>query len=351
METGNKKMKVAAVIEVGRAQLVEVSRPKPAANEVLIKLGACALCTLEQRSFTGAKPFLYPYVGGHEISGYIEEIGEEVSPKWKVGEKVALKTITQCHECHYCHSGHDTMCEKIGKDKRQIPEMEGIGGLSEYFLAKPSMLYKINDDVDIEVASLTEPLSCVIHSIDRANIDFAEDVVIVGAGIMGMLHLQLAKLKGAKVIMVEPDEKRLQEAFNLGADAVINPKTQDLSEKIMKLTGGKGADVIFYTPAISKLVEDYLKICAKNARLVLYGSFTPDTPIEVSLNHIHYNHISVIGVVNPGEKDFERASRLINSKLIDLKHYVNKKMDFEEIQEAFVQATSGKYYRVVVTFK
>ena len=351
MSVNNEKMLVGAVREIGQAELAEVCKPVVGKDEVLVKMGACALCTLEQRSFTGAKKFPYPYVGGHEIAGYVCEVGAEVSDKWKVGEKVALKTITECHECHYCHIGQDTMCDKIGKDKRQIPEMEGIGGLAQYFLAKPSMLFKIKEEVDIEVASLSEPLSCVLHSIDRANIDFGEDVVVVGAGIMGMLHLQLAKMRGARVIMVEPDDNRLQEALKCGADSVINPKQSDLVEEIKKLTDGRGVDVIFYTPAISKLVEEYLKICAKNARLVLYGSFTPDTPIDLSLNYVHYNHISIIGVVNPGERDFARATKLINTGLINLKRYVNQVIPFEEIQRAFTEATCGKYYRVVVKFK
>ncbi|QRN85945.1 zinc-binding dehydrogenase [Clostridia bacterium] len=344
-------MKVGAITGIKEAKVIEIAKPKIKSDEVLVRVKACAICTFEQRIFDGTKNYGYPYLGGHEVAGVIEELGSDVNENaWYAGQNVAVRTLDFCCECDFCKLGETTMCTEVGKSGRRVPEMDGIGGLAEFLVAKPKALFALSDKQSLIEASLVEPLACVIHSIDRANIQFGDTVVIIGAGIMGLLHLQLAKLKGADVVVLEVDETRRQKALSLGASHVSNPIEIDSVEYVKKITGGKGAEVVICTPAISKVAEDAVKMLSQIGKLVLYGSFHPDTPLAISPNLIHYSQLTVTGVVNPGAADFVRATRMLNKGVVSLNDYIDAQYPIDEIQKAYEASISPNTYRVVVTF-
>lgn len=344
-------MKVGAITGVKQAKVMEIAKPKIKNDEVLVRIKACALCTFEQRIFDGTKDYGYPYLGGHEVAGIIEEIGSDINENvWHPGQKVAVRTLDFCCECDFCKLGETTMCTEVGKSGRRVPEMEGIGGLAEFLVAKPKGLFTLHDDQSLIEASLVEPLACVIHSIEKANIQFGDTVVIIGAGIMGLLHLQLARLKGAEVFVLEVDESRRKKALSLGASAVSNPLETDSIEYVKSVTDGKGAEVVICTPAISKVAEDAVKMLSKVGKLVIYGSFHPDTPLSISPNLIHYSQLTVTGVVNPGAADFVRATRMLNKGVVCLDDYIDAKFSIDDIQKAYDTSISPNTYRVVVTF-
>ncbi|HHU31043.1 MAG: zinc-dependent alcohol dehydrogenase [Zhaonellaceae bacterium] len=342
------KMRVGAVVAPGKAQVLEVDRPVPGRGEILIRVRACALCTWEQRVFTGVKKVPLPYLGGHEIAGEIAEIGPGVLPKWKIGDKVTIRTLAHCGECYYCHQGEDNLCEQIGKLPPPVPGIEGIGGLSEYLIAKPSQMFRLLPDVDFSIGAFSEPLACVIHSIERGQLKIGNDVVIVGAGIMGLFHLMLAKKLATRVFVCEVDEKRREIAKSLGADFVINPQKEDSLEIIKSHTEGRGADAVFHTTAISRVAEEAIQMAGPMGRIIMYGSFYPDNPITVSPNHIHNSQIVITGSVSPSTEDFLKASRLLNFGIIDPRPLIHAEVDLDEIQKAFEIATDPSTFRVVV---
>lgn len=344
-------MKVGAITGIKEDKVMEIAKPKIKDDEVLVRVKACALCTFEQRIFDGTKNYGYPYLGGHEVAGIIEEIGTDVNANvWRAGQNVAVRTLDFCCECDFCKLGETTMCTEVGKSGRRVPEMEGIGGLAEFLVAKAKMLFPLREDQSLVEASLVEPLACVIHSIEKADIKFGDTVVIIGAGIMGLLHLQLAKLKGAEVLVLEVDETRRQKALALGATDVANPIDIDSIEYVKNMTEGKGAEVVICTPSISKVAEDAVKMLSQIGKLVLYGSFHPDTPLAISPNLIHYSQLTVTGVVNPGAADFVRATRMLNKGVVSLDDYIDAQFTINEIQEAYDASIKPQTYRVVVTF-
>ena len=342
------KMRVGAIMAPGQARVVEVEKLKPAFGEVLVRIHACALCTWEQRVFTGVKKVPLPYVGGHEIAGEIAEVGAGNLSKWKVGDKVTVRTLAHCGECYYCQQGEDNLCEQIGKLPRPIPEIEGIGGLSEYLIAKPSQLFRLSQDLDYSIGAFSEPLACVIHSIEKARLKIGNDVVIVGAGIMGLLHLLVAKKLATRVIVCEVDEKRLELARSFGADLVVNPKTEDAPAVIKSVTQGRGADAVFHTTAISKVAEEAFQMAGKMGRVILYGSFYPDEPICVSPNHIHNSQVELTGSVSPATEDFLKASRLLNFGIIDPTPLIHAEIELKDIQKAFELASDPNTFRVII---
>ncbi|XOQ48458.1 MAG: Putative chlorophyll synthesis pathway protein BchC [Eubacteriales bacterium] len=318
---------------------------KPQGKQVLVKVAYCAICTLEQRVYKGVMK-KYPFAGGHEVSGTVEAVGEDVKSV-KAGDKVAVRMLTSCGECYYCRNGHENQCVISFKASAHEGLM-GPGGFSEYMMVDSKSVYPLPEDTDLQYAALSEPLACCVHSVNNAQIELGNDVVVIGAGIMGAMHIQLAKLRGARVIVCEVDEKRLQIARELGADITINSKEIDAVQKVKDLTDGRGADVVFCTAAISKLAADSIAMAGKNGRVVMYSSFHPDNPIDLSANRVHSSEMIITGAVNPKASDFLTATRLLSFHLIDVSKLISDVIPLEKIGEAFEKAIDPSTYRIVL---
>jgi L-iditol 2-dehydrogenase len=165
---------------------------------------------------------------------------------------------------------------------------------------------------------------------------------------MGAFHIQLAKLKGARVIVCEVDEDRLALAEKLGADIVINSAKTDAIARVKELTDGRGADVVFCTAALPKLADDAIKMAGKFGRVVMYSSFPANKPVELDVNAVHSSEINITGALNSNLSEFMAATRLLSFKMIDPSLLVTETVPFEKITYAFERAIDPKTYRIVV---
>ena len=342
-------MKLAVFTDVGQIVFEEHPKPVPSAEQVLVKVQTCALCTWEQRVYTGAKRIRFPFVGGHEVAGVIEQLGAKVNAdRWHIGQKVVVGLITACNECTTCKEGNAQSCPNLSQslphDGLPYP---GIGGLSEYMLVNTINLFPY-DKVTPEEAALIEPLSCVLQSVERADIHLGDTVVVVGCGIMGQLHIRLAKLRGARVIVSDPKQERLDFAIRMGADHAVDPRQASLAQTVMDITNGRGAQVVFDTTPIAELVLPALECLSTMGKLMLYSSFYPDKPVAISPDMIHKKTLSIMGAANSGAKDFVVASRLISNGIIDVKPFISRVFPFDELDDALKLAAGGEQYRVVV---
>ena len=333
-----------------RTQIMTLHTPPLAAREVLVKVRAVALCTLEQRIFKGEVKMPLPCTGGHEVAGEIAALGSEVNGKlWKTLDRVAVRLLYSCGECHNCRSGRTNMCERAQKKPVREGLLCGPGGLCDYVIVDSSALYPIPDGLTYPEAALTEPLACVVHSIGRSGIALAEDVVVLGGGIMGQLHVMLAHLRGARVILSEPDPARREMALSHGADIAINPLECDAVQKIRELTLGRGADVVFNTTPSPQMVATALEMTGKCGRMVQYSSVHPDIPAQISGQAIHNGQITITGSISPEVQDFYTANRLLSSGIVNCKHLIDSTFPFEEAQQAFERAITPGTFRVVIT--
>lgn len=257
------QIKTAAVTGPKTCEILELTTPDLGRGEVLVKVHAVALCTLEQRIFRGEVKMPLPCTGGHEVAGEIAALGPGVNTKlWAEGQRVAVRLLYNCGECYYCRTGRTNMCERAQKKPVREGLLPGPGGLCDYIVVDAASLFKIPDTLTYEEACLTEPLACCVHSVGRADIQLGEDVVIIGGGIMGQYHVMLAKRKGARVILSEVDPARRVLAENLGADITLNPMEQDPVEFVKGITDGRGADVVFNTTAIPNAMVGYGSVVA-----------------------------------------------------------------------------------------
>ncbi len=341
----NNKYKVAIIFGEKKLEIVKKDLKQPEDSQVLVKVHSCAICTLEQRIFNGVMK-RYPFAGGHEAAGTIAAVGSKVKTL-KVGDKVAARLLTSCGECYYCRSGHENQC--IISFKANIHQgIGGPGGFAEYMMVDAKALYKMADDLNLTYAALSEPLACCVHSINNANIEFGNDVVVIGVGIMGAFHIKLAKLRGARVIACEVDESRLEIAKKMGADIVVNSKEVNAVDKVKEVTEGRGADVVFCTAAIPQLADDSIQMAGKVGRVVMYSSFHPDKPIELNVNRVHSTEINITGAVNANTRDFLMATKLLSSKIIDPSILVSEVVPFENMEYGFQRAIDAKTYRIIV---
>jgi len=322
--------------------------PEPGPRQALVKVRACALCTWEQRIYTGEQRY-YPLAAGHEVSGELIELGRYVHTDAQIGDRVMVSTLKRCGYCESCRRGLDNICDNMHEPFRET-DVPGPAGLAEYVLLDDYQLYRANNEVSFEEICLAEPLACVVRSVRKAHIERADDVAIIGAGVMGLFHLMLTKQAGARVIVSEPNPERAAFAREMGADEVIDPTQAPFTEQVKTLTQGRGANAIFCAMSIGPVVEEAVGAAAKGGRIHVYASIHPrGTKISIDPNLFHSKEIVVTGTVSQDKKDVLQAVRMISQGMVDLKPFISLVLPFDRLEEGLQAALRPDTYRVIVT--
>jgi len=340
-------MKKAVIVAKETVEFQEFDLPSISANEVLVKVKAVGLCTFEQRYYTGMKED-YPFNGGHEVCGIVEQVGSEVGSGIKPGDKVVVAAITRCGDCYFCQRGLDNMCAN-GGDIQIEGQMWGPGGLSEYMVCKGYQVYKVNDDMDFAVGTLAEPLACVLRSVQNSHAKHGDTAVVIGGGVMGLLHVKVAKLSGLRVIVSEVDEKRKAKALEMGADQVIDPTKEDMVAAVKAATAGRGAEAVFYTAGGARAVEQGINALCKGGTIVFYGTVYPKGLMSIDPNKIHYDEINFTGISSTTKEAFRESARMLSEGLIKVDELVSEVYPFAELDTAFKRSVSPETYRVIVS--
>src|SRR5437870_2788646 len=230
-------MQAGVLVGTRELELRTFQVPRPGPGQTLVRVHATALCTWEQRTYLGIQDIKTPFVGGHETAGIVAAVGERVHLS-RVGDRVTLGPV-DCGECQYCRRGHPARCEqRLGGIS--LDGAWGPWGLAEYKLVPARALFGVPPELSFEEAALAEPVSCVVHGVRALQPELGDDVVVIGAGPMGMLNLLVLKARGARVIVCELDPARREKARSLGADVVLDPSAGDIVLEIQALTAGRG---------------------------------------------------------------------------------------------------------------
>lgn len=339
-------MRAVVITGPKEASLQYIERWSPEPDEILIRCEAAAICTTERRVFSGDLKY-YPAIGGHEVAGVIASTGETKS-NLKPGDRVAIDNGNRCGCCYYCIRGRDNLCVDFFKPRKQSAYVLIGGGFAEYTTALPNQVIKLPDSLSTEEASLMEPLACCINSIKKAAVSFGDTVVIVGAGTMGVLHLMLAKRLGAKTIVNDPDEHRLQLARQLGADVTINPSVDEPVKVVKDQTDGRGADAVIIAASVKAGGEQGLRLAGPGGRVVFYASLYPKGNIDLDWNRIHYQEIVIAGTEGCTHKDFHEAVALAGSGAVKVGPLISKTIQLEELPAELASRPAGETQRVVV---
>jgi L-iditol 2-dehydrogenase len=344
------EMSRALVIDaVDEMSLKELPIPEIGDYEVLFHTQCASICTVDRRVYKGLREKKMPFLGGHEASGIIEKTGRGVV-NVKPGDH-AIFTSGYCMQCEECRTGHGTQCQNKGIMPKHA-EFDGTimgGGFSEYLRIPAWQIIKVDSLVPFEHACLTEPLACCVHSINKTGIHFGDTVVIIGLGIMGYFQMRLAQMRGARVIVSEPDEKRRAKAAASHA-ITINPRKTDAVEEVHRLTDGRGAEVVINTIPAAAIWQDAMNMLAPYGKLMCYSSQDSKKPIPVDFGKVHGKEYEFIGTLNPTLEDNNQAVKLITYGMMPMDEVIDQVFPIEQGKEAFDEALKPGAYRVVMKY-
>lgn len=333
-------MKTAVMTDLRKVEIQEHPIPTPAANEVLVKVDYVGICGSDLHYFEHGRigDFIVepPFVLGHEAGGTVVEVGADVT-HLKVGDRVAMEPGKTCGECEFCKQGKYNLCKDV--IFFATPPVDGV--FQEYVAHEAALCFKLPENVSTMEGALIEPLAVGMHAANQGGAHLGQTAVVTGSGCIGLVSLLALKAMGvSKVIVVDIVEKRLQKALELGADAVINGKTEDTVARIMELTDGKGLDLGIETAGSQITASQLIKGAKKGATIVLVGysaSGEMTLPIGMSLDkELTFKTIFRYRNIYP------MAIEAVAAGKIDIKNIVTDYFELDDIQNALDSCVNNK---------
>lgn len=289
----------------------ERPQPRPGPGEMLLEMRATGICYSDIRVYKGEKKARPGVIPGHEPVGVIAALGEGVEG-FRTGQEVALCPILACGACFFCRRGYRNRCPQ-----RITLGYEVDGGLAEYMVV-PAALVRLGHVFPLPAglpaarATLTEPVACVLNSLETCRLAAGASLVVVGAGPMGLLHVMLARQMGVTtIIAAELVDERLAHARRFGADLCLNPERDDLASQVLAVTNGLGADAVVVTTGSAQAAATSLALARRQGVVSLFGGFPPDTTISLDVNAVHYGELVLTGSQNATSDQYRRALQLL----------------------------------------
>ncbi|MCM3790153.1 NAD(P)-dependent alcohol dehydrogenase [Domibacillus indicus] len=334
-------MQSAVLQKTKEIDLQEQSIPVPADNEVLIKVKAVGLCGSDIHYYEHGKigDFIVekPIILGHEVSGEIAELGKDVQGLQK-GQRVAIEPSKTCDTCIHCQSGRYNLCKKV--EFLATPPYDGA--FCQYIVMRSDLVFPIPDEMSDETGALIEPFSVGLHACSRGEVKAGDSVLILGMGPIGLLTAAAAKMSGAGLIIgVDLEQARLDKAKELGADEVINVKTESFEEKISEYTNGLGVDVAIETAGSPAALKSMISGVRRGGKAVIVGMSSEDeAPLNIA--QIISKEIDIRGVFRY-HHTYPKAIQLLSESKIDIEKIITDYYDsLNEIEAAFKKAIQDK---------
>jgi len=330
-------MKRVKLIAPKRFIIEEVDIPKPALNEVLIKVKACGICGTDLHAYYGEHPFIsYPIVPGHEFSGIIE----------KTDEHVVVEPLLTCGKCYNCKIGRYNICNDL-----KVIGCQTDGAFAQYITVPINKVFSIPKDMSFEEATFVEPIAVGIHAIKKAGDIKGERIVIMGAGPIGLIILQLSKIFGVKeVIITDILNSRLKLAKELGANYAINVKEENLIKWVYNTFGRDGIDKVFECVGgdQSITINQAINLTRKGTKIILIGVFKRSLPVEINL--IQDRELEILGSLVYTSSDFFEAINLLYTKKINVNKLISKILPLERVEEAIRMLVEEKerYIKIIL---
>lgn len=336
------RMRAAMIYGPYDLRIEETDRPTIDEDKVLIRIDACGICPSDVRGYMGTRKGVhgFPYIPGHEWVGHIVEVGRNVSDL-KEDDRVVPDWRVVCGRCYYCRRGIFNYCSNLARDKVR-------GGFCDYGYAILPNLRLIPVGISCEEACFTEPLACCINGIKRCNIQVGDDVVVVGSGPIGLMHLQLAKRLGARVISCDIIEERLEKAKSLGADESINSSKENPIERVKELTEGKGANVVVVAVGGRTPIEQGMEMAGICGTVNLFAGTHPPVTIQFDPNAVHYKQLWVTGSHDYTPHDFTTALKLISTGAVLVRPLISHVLPLEKTKEGFDTVVGQRGLKVVI---
>ncbi|MBO3758068.1 MAG: alcohol dehydrogenase catalytic domain-containing protein [Thermoproteota archaeon] len=339
-------MKKVKIKEKELVELEEYSPSEPSDHEVRLKVAYCGICGSDVHAYFNEHPFIsLPIVPGHECSATVEKLGGKVSGL-KVGQKVTFIPQLTCGKCYNCRNGRYNICENLKVIGAQVD-----GAMTELFNVDSKLVVPLPDDFDLMDAALIEPLAVAIHAVKVTGSLFGENVLILGAGTIGLLLAQVSKFVGASSVMItDVFNSRLKLAKQLGADFAINSREFNLTKNYLRETfGEREAGVIFEAVGIEATIKQAVELVRKGGRITVVGVFGKETKVNAGL--IQDREINIRGSLMYLKEDFEDAVELIRKGKVHVKPFITHIFELKDASKAFETAAKEKEKALKVLIK
>jgi len=330
----------------------DVDVPTCGADEILVKVDACAVCGSDMKTFKVGNPRMQAgAIMGHEFTGLIQEIGPDAAASdLVVGDRIVMATSIACGECLYCKRGWRNICQSV--------KPMGFffnGGMAEYVVipglaVKGGHVVKVPEGLAPEHAALAEPISCAVNSLEHCTIEEGDVVLVMGAGPMGLLNVLVARAKGAsKIILSEPNAERLEQARPF-CDIVVNPMEQDLAEIVKaESVDGLGVDIAIVAAPAAQPQEQAVHLVRKRGTVCLFASLPVGrNMLNIDSRAIHYNEIIVVGTSDSTAAHVKEGIDMLVTGKIDGSKIATHIMPLDAIHDAFALMAKGEGLRVVL---
>lgn len=328
-------------------RLEQVAEPTIADGEVVIKVGTATTCGTDLKVWRRgghAKMLQLPTLFGHEAVGTVVAVGKNVA-NWQIGDRVVANNSAPCTKCFYCQQQEYSLC----------PNITWNNGTFAQYLKIPAPIVQQNllsipDELPEELASMTEPLACVLHGVARSNVKPGQRVVVLGDGAIGLMFVAvLANQIGAEVLLFGGNEARLQVGQKLGAAKTFNYKhIEDTGQVVKDLTEGRGADVVIEATGLPSVWESAIALARPGATVNLFGGCPRDTTISVNTEQLHYSELTLKGVFHNTPEYVRAALSLLSSRSIPFELLISEKRSLQDLEQVFQDMKERKVIKVAI---
>ena len=344
--TGARRNRVARFYGVDDIRLETEAAPVPGPGEALVRTRASGICSGDLMGWYLERKA--PLVFGHEVCGEIVEAGagvEHVRP----GSRVFVHHHAPCLRCRLCRRGEFVQCESW-RGSRIVP-----GGMADYFLVPAGNVERdtllLPDTLDFEAAALVEPTACVVKSLRRAGLRGGERVFVLGLGIMGQLHVALARRFGAaEVFAADLEPWRCARALEVGADEAWDASRENVAERLREKTDGDLAEIVIVGPGTPAAIETGLGLVARGGRVILFTTTRPDEHLPLAVHDLYFREVSIVPSYSCGPDDTREALRRIVGGEIPVDRLVTHRFPLEQIGEAYRTARRPEALKTLVVF-
>ncbi len=330
----------------------EAPVPEIAPGEILLKVDSASICGTDLRIYHGGHRMFPPgtvRIPGHEVVGTVAAHGAEVTG-YAAGQRVFIAPNMGCGYCRQCISGNNNRCANY-----QAVGVTMDGGFAQLMrvpaaAVRQGNIMPVGDTVDPAAAALIEPFACVLRGQAVLDIHPGDVVLVMGAGPIGIMHLKLARLRGAgRVLVSEPNEERAVQAGRLGAGRVIIPTQEDLAAVLSAETGGQGADVVIVAAPSHAAQEAALRLAGIGGRINFFGGLPKNqSTIQFDSNLVHYKELLVTATTACSTADCRQAAQIISGGQVDLSDLISKRFPLRDAVAAFAAAEDRANLKVVL---
>jgi 2-desacetyl-2-hydroxyethyl bacteriochlorophyllide A dehydrogenase len=333
-------MKAMVLTAPGTLVRDDVARPGATSGDVLVRVMHSGICGTDFKIFNGAIPVRYPRIMGHEMAGEVVDAG---SSTLRTGDRIIVDPQLYCRACFHCRIGQTHLCTSGKLVGRDID-----GGFAEYVSAPPSHVFPLPQSVDTRTAPLIQVLTTCLHAQRQIDIFPGEFVVVLGLGVTGQLHVQLAKARGATVIGVTRSDDKRALAATLGADVTI-PGGEGAVERVRDVTDGRGADVIIETTGVVPSLSSAIHMARSGGRLLLFGIITAKEG-ALPFYDLYFKELALINARVAKSEDYPAAIGLVERGQVRLEPLISNIVPLEELRTAIgmLGSDSGQRMKIIL---